>query len=576
MQETPSQILADRDALFRRMHPLLPGGEGDPALPAVVRERLVAAWNTQPSTRAHCPSAQRFVDDIFGRTDEGRRERAALERHLLRRAEQSLQLEAHAAPYRLIDAFVPVVARGKIVHGLWTGPLKVGPFTDADHMTIKRLTGLDLDYIRRQAQSVPVFTQEQVDRILELHRELARSLGALAENTVALPAASAPAPAPARAPVAGTAPLLANAATGIAHHLNSLLSVVLGYTSHVVHSEESLSDESASALRKVTDSAQRARRVVRELLIFAGKTEEDPVVCGVHGVLDGVLSLLTPGLRRGVRIARHYKAARDTVLAPPAALHQMAFDMLTMALDSLPPHGGEVGIKTKVTGIEFDEPGRGSREFLRIEVADSAGLRTLAGVDPLALEMLNVDQKVEEENAGLLFNLVRRLDGTVMVSSDPNGVTKVEILLPLAAADAAAPDRKVKPRLGASRIWVVDDDPMFRDMCVEILRHDGHQVSAFADGTEMQRAWKAGPTRPDLLVHDFSMPDCSADELKEWLESEGAPRLPVILVSGLDLSPAETQRLSRHRKTHFLQKPFSQRELSDLVSVAMGETLMGV
>jgi signal transduction histidine kinase len=570
MSESSAPIQAERDALFRRLHPLLPGGDGCEQVSAAARERLLAAWNPQPSANAHCPASQRVAEDLFGRTDAGRRERAALELQLMRRAEQSRQLEAHAAPFGMVKAFAPVVARGRIVHGLWTGPLKLNPFSDGELQTLKRITGLDLDYIRRRTAEVPIHTQEQIDRILDLHRELARALGALVEGErPAMP------PPPAHAPAASPAGagLLANAASGVAHHLNNLLSVILGYASHVANAEDQLSDASAAALAKINESALRARRVVRELLLFAGSTEEQPVVCGVHEALEGVLALLEPNLRRGVRVQRRFQAEKDQVLAPPCALHQMAFDMLTLALDSLPPHGGEVGVKTKITRLPGEAPGQPELEFLRVEVADSAGLRTLPGIDPLALEMLNLDQRVEEEQASLLYNLVRRLEGTVMVSSDPQGVTKVEILLPLAAEGGAAAHRAVKPRGATSRIWVVDDDPTFRDMCVQILRHDGHQVTAFAEGAVFQQAWKAGPVRPDLLVYDYSLPDLGGAELRDWLEAEQA-RLPVILVSGLDLGSPDARRVARMRKTYFLQKPFSQRELSDLASVAMGETLV--
>jgi CheY-like chemotaxis protein/signal transduction histidine kinase len=569
MQDSFAQIQAECEKLFRQLHPLLAGGEGAPSLPPVVKERLLAAWNPQPSARAHCPTAQKFFDDVYGRTDVGRRERAVLDKFLMTRAMQSLQLEAHQTPAGFVHAFVPVVSRGKIVHGLWSGPLKLGVFSESDLATIRHQSAIDLDYIRGKAADVPVFQQDQVDRILELYRELARSLGALAENAIAVE----PSPASAKS-APDAAHLVAAATTGVAHHLNSLLSVILGYSSHVTSHEDGLSDASAEALQKVSEAAQRARRVVHELLLFAGRTEEEPALCSVHEVIDRVLSLLEPNLRRGVRVVRQYKAAKDRVLAPAPALHQMIFDMLTMAADSLPPHGGEIGIKTKATNIEFEDGGKSTQEFLRIEVADSAGLRTLAGVDPLALEMLNLDQRVEEENASLLYNLVRRLDGTVMVSTDPAGVTKVEILIPLAAAGDATPGKKVKPRQTASVIWLIDDDAMFREMCANILRKDGHTVETYAEGAELQSAWKAATRQPDLLVVDYNMPDLGGMELKEWLDQEGS-RVPVILVSGLDLNTLEAGRLAKMRKTHFLQKPFSQRELSDLASVAMGETLVG-
>ena len=95
-----------------------------------------------------------------------------------------------------------------------------------------------------------------------------------------------------------------------------------------------------------------------------------------------------------------------------------------------------------------------------------------------------------------------------------------------------------------------------------------------SSGETVQTQLDAGEKAPDLLIYDFSMPDVDGVEMCTWLRQK-SHRLPVILISGFGADHPDLKRVLQMRKVFLLQKPFSFRDMSDLVTIAMGETLVG-
>ena len=175
-----------------------------------------------------------------------------------------------------------------------------------------------------------------------------------------------------------------------------------------------------------------------------------------------------------------------------------------------------------------------------------------------------------------VYGMVGRIDGTVTVNSDPGKHTRVEVLLPLIrpADETVDMTPPVQRKLAPSHIWVVDDAPIFRQMCRQVLSDKGHSVQELDSGSHLMKQWADSEDKPDLLVIDFSMPEYNGLELAEWLRDQGA-QAPLILVSGFASNQPDIRKALNLRKTYFLQKPFSVPELADVVTVALGETLIG-
>ena len=110
-----------------------------------------------------------------------------------------------------------------------------------------------------------------------------------------------------------------------------------------------------------------------------------------------------------------------------------------------------------------------------------------------------------------------------------------------------------------AKVLVVDDDEMTRSVLIRVLRIEGHDVSAAADGNEALEKIAAGP--PDLILLDVVMPGIDGIEVCRRLKADIATEpIPVLILSGM------TDRDSRLRgitagANDYLTKPVDREDL---------------
>ncbi|MEJ0091315.1 MAG: response regulator [Limisphaerales bacterium] len=111
------------------------------------------------------------------------------------------------------------------------------------------------------------------------------------------------------------------------------------------------------------------------------------------------------------------------------------------------------------------------------------------------------------------------------------------------------------------RILVVDDEPLIRQLCAELLNDPGYEVDTAENGAV---AWNALRIKKyDLLITDHEMPQLSGIELVMKLRTAHMT-LPVIMVSGR----MPVKELRQHPELHIdaaLLKPFKIQEFADVV-----------
>lgn len=114
-------------------------------------------------------------------------------------------------------------------------------------------------------------------------------------------------------------------------------------------------------------------------------------------------------------------------------------------------------------------------------------------------------------------------------------------------------------------IYVVDDDESVRRALSTLLRTIGYRTVAFASPTEFLS--KYDPDRPSCLLLDVHMPGMSGLEVQQRLIRSGS-MLPVIFMSGHGDVPMAVQAM-KNGAVGFLEKPFSNEELLDLIRPAL-------
>lgn len=131
-------------------------------------------------------------------------------------------------------------------------------------------------------------------------------------------------------------------------------------------------------------------------------------------------------------------------------------------------------------------------------------------------------------------------------------------------------------RAAASRVLVVDDDPLIREVLRTILDLEDLRVTTASDGTEALALLADAPA-PDVVVCDVMMP--GTDGLEVCRRVRADPRtaaVPVILLTARDRDEDRAAGVAAGCDA-YLTKPFSPLALIDRIRelAGSGRTIRG-
>lgn len=541
-----------RDELVRCACSVLESGEAEVTSEVAALLRSCAPLDEGLGARSTAGRLVRRLAQLFPRFEKERlrAEIGALERIC------GGEPEAEAAWSSFVEYYRAVRVRGRLRHCLTLGPVLKEPLNAA------ALRGAKSD---AEAADLMSRVQPAGAEQLQWRRELTALLGQMLEFLLLqnLRAREALQEIGKSARVRAVGEM----ATGVAHHFNNILSVVLGYTTFVLNKEE-LPAEISGPLERVIEAAMRGRRLTSELLKFAATGVEEEAAVKVQDIFDTVLSLLGAQAGGAVKVEANYGAQNDCVRAKAGVIHKLVYNLLAAAFESM-PEGGRLSVETSNVSMDTEY---GMQTFLKMVVTDTGGFVPQTSGETAELPGGGSTTFLLSD----VYGIVGTLEGTISVSSRPGKETRVEVLLPVIEEErgeraAGAAERKA----GASRrsVWVIDDDPRFREMCRVVLGEAGYEVHEYADGMAALREIAAG-RHGDILLVDYSMPEINGQEFCQRLDQLQV-RVPVIVVSGLSAETAGIRELRGRPSTYYLQKPFASQELLDTLNMASGETIPG-
>jgi DNA-binding NtrC family response regulator len=114
-------------------------------------------------------------------------------------------------------------------------------------------------------------------------------------------------------------------------------------------------------------------------------------------------------------------------------------------------------------------------------------------------------------------------------------------------------------------ILVADDDPVARDLLVEVLAAEGYQVQAAAGGRECTELARAGPV--DLALVDLRMPDVDGLAVLKELHALH-PGAPVLILTAFATMETAIEAI-RAGAYDYLSKPFRMEEIRLVVRRAL-------
>lgn len=361
---------------------------------------------------------------------------------------------------------------------------------------------------------------------------------------------------------------LGTLAGGIAHDFNNVLTPILGYTELAVDDLPSDSRVRES-LSRVLAAAERARDLVKQILAFSRRAEQERQPLRLGDLVRETLRLVSATLPKTIEIRSRLDDDLGTVLADATQLHQVLLNLCTNAWHAMGDEGGVLEVNLDAVEGTAAAPGV---SHARLTVRDTG-----CGMPPEVLERIFepfFTTKAVGEGTGLglaaVHGIVRSHGGSLTVESEPGRGSAFMVFLPLAAEAAEAPfSPAAPPPRGSETLLFVDDEEVIAELGRRSLESLGYRVTATSSSVRALELFRRDPRAFDAVVTDQAMPELSGTQLARELLAL-RPDLPLVLCTGFSrtVTPESARALGVRR---FVTKPATLAELGRAVREALDE-----
>jgi PAS domain S-box-containing protein len=360
-------------------------------------------------------------------------------------------------------------------------------------------------------------------------------------------------------------------AGGVAHEVNNMMTIILGFSDLLSHSPE-LAAGLQGDVEEIRKAASRAGKITQQLLAFSRQQVLQPSDLQLNTIVEDLILVLRLLLPANVRVEVGLNPMDATVRADRAQIEQVLINLAFNARDAM-PQGGTIRITTetrflsedaghRLIGVPFP-PG----DYALISVIDTGhgmDAQTLAQVfEPF------FTTKPMGLGTGLglatVYGIVKQSGGYVWVESTPGEGTTFTVGLPLAEGPLAASQNGTEaPPRGSSpggTVLVVEDEDGVRQLAGRILEARGYHVVEARNGAEAVAAMRGSEEAVDLVLTDVVVPDLGTGELARRVR-EVQDGVPILYMSGYPREDVLQRKLISADQP-FLQKPFTGDELAD-------------
>ncbi|MEL6183180.1 MAG: response regulator [Myxococcota bacterium] len=322
---------------------------------------------------------------------------------------------------------------------------------------------------------------------------------------------------------------------------------------------------SAGLLMTVLDDVLDLARVEAGML----KLERTPFDLGE--MLASVLNLHAHRAERsGVRLLREFDPGLPArIMGDPHRLAQVVGNLVGNALKFT--EEGQVYLRAEVLTLREDQA------VIEVSVEDTG-----CGIDDAQLSRIFVafaqaDDSITRRFGGTGLGLtisqkiLRLMGGGMSVTSELGRGSTFSFaatfdLAPeeseISEAELSAPN----PQFRGARILLVEDNPVNREVALEMLQVCGHEVECAENGA--QALVKAQTTTYDVILMDCQMPvldGYTATELIRDAEMGSGQHVPIVALTANAMSH-DRERCAESGMDDFLAKPFALDELLDKVA----------
>jgi two-component system NtrC family sensor kinase len=365
--------------------------------------------------------------------------------------------------------------------------------------------------------------------------------------------------------------------SGVAHELNNPLATILSWSERLA--ERNVDEKTKQGLEVILGEAERAARIVRNLLTFARKRQTTRAMVDLNVVVRETLALRAYEQKvSNIQVVEALATGLPEVFADGHQIKQVLLNLIINAEQAcLGAHGrGTIVVRTMhdndrgsaVLEVNDDGPGipedRQGKVFDPFFTTKEVGQGTGLG--------LTVAYAIAREHGGRIWVESKPAPtGSALTRStkaDQRSGTSFFVELPISGQHLNPPAKTAQQPISLEafkglRVLVVEDEPALAQAVAEALADAGFTVDRASDGEEgLTRLTEANY---DLIVCDLKMPRIDGMQFYRAMAA-GTPALArrVIFVTG-DVAGTDAERFLEETGCRWLSKPF---RLGDLLRSA--------
>ncbi|MCP4757251.1 MAG: response regulator [Proteobacteria bacterium] len=362
-------------------------------------------------------------------------------------------------------------------------------------------------------------------------------------------------------------------AGGIAHDFNNILQPIMGYASVGLRKTEG-NPEIHEFFKAIRDAASRARELVRQILTFSRKSEQELNPMFMQPVVEEALKMLRSSLPTTIEIREDIDDNLNMVMSDATKIHQIVMNLATNAFHAMQDTGGQLEVSLNPVDLNTDDPGEiglPPGPYACLTVSDTG-----TGMRPAVLGRIfdpYFTTKEKEKGTGLglsvVMGIVKGHGGNIDVSSLPGRGSEFRVYLPrISNEEEPSILEEEKPEPGKNeRILLVDDETIIVELEKVLLKQLGYRVTTQTSSIEALEIFKSRPQDFDLVITDMTMPHMTGDQLVKQLLSI-RPDIPVILCTGFSENMDEQKAKALGAK-ELLMKPVDYNQFARSIRKAL-------
>ena len=440
--------------------------------------------------------------------------------------------------------------------------LEVTASEDSDGNPVYRAAMIDITERKRMEGELRTGRDELEQRVLERTAELANAYESLREETRDRQRIEQELRQAQKMEALGTL------TGGIAHDFNNILAAIIGFTEIIRDHLPTESRETRYAAR-VLEAGMRGRELVRQMLTFSRKTEQEKKPLQLSGIVEETKMFLRASIPTTVRIKTNVRST-GLISADPIQMRQVLTNLCTNASYAMREKGGVLDIELSDHTIpppsNSDPHGVKPGRYVRLIVRDT-GTGMPADVMDRIFDPFFTTKKVGEGTGlglSVVHGIVTQHDGSITVESEPGIGSVFTVYFPRITGgpeiDGISDD---DIPTGSERILFIDDEEALVEMGMELLTGLGYEVICRGDSKEALALLKKDVSRFDLVITDQTMPEMTGLELAKKILSI-RPDMPIILCTGFSHQvDAETAKQAGIKA--FVMKPLVKREIAKAI-----------